>query len=216
MTPHSLECIFQRFGGANCFHLQSSSRGVFLDCTEEVGIKLLRSVSTYVRMYTASHPARLNSSSVLLWRHVMSRAALEMWEITRLEPHAKCPTLLRGVNKSGICPQVLVKFQGDLRSVTCGQTAVIPIKTHVKLIFMWHLLRSLRIRGLPFATLTGHYLKVSWQLLHAWNLSAGFWACGRASGVHFYLPDGVGSRLPVKQLFYEEISWLIRTETKNK
>jgi hypothetical protein len=46
-------------------------------------------------------------------------------------------------------------------------TAVIPIKVHVELILMWHLLSSLRITGVPFATPTGRYLKVRWQVLHA-------------------------------------------------
>ena len=46
---------------------------------------------------------------------VIYSAAHEMREIKRLELHVKCPTLLPGMNKNGICTKILVNFQSELR-----------------------------------------------------------------------------------------------------
>ena len=48
---------------------------------------------------------------------VICRAALEKREIKRFELNVKCPTLLSGMNKNGICPKILVHPKANYNSL---------------------------------------------------------------------------------------------------
>ena len=56
-------------------------------------------------------------SSGLSYKELPSRHDTKSFEL-----HVKCHTLLSDVNKKGICPKIIVKFQNGLQVVTCELT----------------------------------------------------------------------------------------------
>jgi hypothetical protein len=68
-------------------------------------------------------------------------AALEKREIKRFELHVKCPTLLSGMNKNGICPKILVNPTAIYKSLHAVWPRIVFTDFHCRHIKNKHMSR---------------------------------------------------------------------------